>query len=243
MGGFTSGYPRWEHYLNGIKRIVRASKEQNEIARFQTLTGDRNLSLLLPGDAVERLLALRCDGITGYQGENTLDRILLFQFRGLLPELFFTKVDRMSMANSLECRSPLVYADIVQFALRLPIALKVRGTQRKYLLKRVFERFLPKEILYRPKKGFSIPFYRWLREEPDLRKLVEYYTLNEGGRFWSEYTAISYNFLSEETRTYLARKHNRWVLPWKAVCLGLWWETFIERNGKQPIENKTLAIV
>lgn len=227
-------YPGIYHYISGVKRVVQASKVTDDISRFHLLTGDGNLSALLPDATIEQLLALRRQTIGSYHGENSLDRLLLFQFRGLLPELYFTKVDRMSMANSLECRSPLVYNDIRQFALTLPTLLKVRGRQRKLLLKRVFEKFLPKEILYRPKKGFSIPFYRWLREDPQLRKLVEYYTLAEGRQYLQEAGGIKIEPITKDTQDYLARKHNRWGLPWKAVCFGLWWQTYVEHDGRSP---------
>ena len=224
------------HYINGIKRLTKAAKESDEISMFQALTGDANLSSLVSASAMEQLLDLRRETLDGYTESRSLERILFYQFRGLLPELFFTKVDRMSMANSLECRSPLVYADIVRFALRLPMSLKVKGSQRKYLLKRVFERFLPKEILYRPKKGFTVPFYRWFREDPGLRRIVERYTLDKRRNDFFEDTGINSALIASETKAYLQGKHNRWSLPWKAICFGIWHRTFVERDGQESLE-------
>lgn len=231
---FTS-FPRLYHYVIGAKRVVRVANEQDDISAFLGLTSDESLSSLLPMEVLEQLLIQRRETVKDYDDEDALNRILFFQFRGLLPELFYTKVDRMSMANSLECRSPLVYRDIVEFALSLPVMFKVKGTRCKYLLKRVSERFLPKEILYRPKKGFSIPFYRWLRQDPSLRQLIEQYALIKCVDFLSGCSMVNYQFVAHETREYLMGKHNRWVLPWKAVCFGIWWETFVLQDGKQPI--------
>ncbi|MBI4522554.1 MAG: asparagine synthase (glutamine-hydrolyzing) [Deltaproteobacteria bacterium] len=236
---FLTPYPKIYHYFSGLKRVLGATDGEDDIAAFQALTGDTSLPDLISGEALQRLLKLRRASLNGYEGENALDRILFFQFRGLLPELFFTKVDRMSMANSLECRSPLVYRDVMEFALRLPVALKIRGTRRKYLLKRVFEKFLPRDILYRPKKGFTIPFYRWLREEANLRKLVETYALGQRASFLADLGGVNHCYLREVTQAYLARKHNHWVLPWKAVCFGIWLDTFVERSGRTPLEDLT----
>ena len=75
------------------------------------------------------------------------------------------KVDRMSMAHALEVRSPLLDHRIVEFAARLPGRLKIDNQFGKLLLRRVAERRLPAEVLNQPKRGFSIPAGRWLRQE------------------------------------------------------------------------------
>ncbi|MBH5322760.1 XrtA/PEP-CTERM system amidotransferase [Aurantiacibacter sediminis] len=80
-----------------------------------------------------------------------------------LPGDILTKVDRTSMAVSLEAREPLLDHRLVEFAAGLPEGLRVRGGQGKYMLKKAMERYLPKDILYRPKQGFVTPIAEWLR--------------------------------------------------------------------------------
>lgn len=80
-----------------------------------------------------------------------------------LPGDILTKVDRTSMAVSLEAREPLLDHRLVEFASGLPVGLRVRGRQGKWLLKKAMERHLPKDILYRPKQGFVTPIAQWLR--------------------------------------------------------------------------------
>ena len=74
-----------------------------------------------------------------------------------------TKVDRASMAHSLEVREPLMDHPLVEWLATLPSSLKVRGQEGKYLLKKAMEPALPHDILYRPKMGFSVPLARWFR--------------------------------------------------------------------------------
>jgi asparagine synthase (glutamine-hydrolysing) len=74
-----------------------------------------------------------------------------------------TKVDRASMAHSLEVREPLMDHPLVEWLASLPPSLKVRGQEGKYLLKKAMEPHLPSEILYRPKMGFAVPLSRWFR--------------------------------------------------------------------------------
>jgi asparagine synthase (glutamine-hydrolysing) len=74
------------------------------------------------------------------------------------------------MANSLEVRVPMLDYNVVEFAASIPAMLKLKGFQKKYVLKKAMEKLLPRKILHRKKKGFSIPAPRWLKEE--LKPLV-----------------------------------------------------------------------
>lgn len=97
---------------------------------------------------------------------DTDDPLALIQYLDLHTYLIGdinTKVDRASMAHSLEVREPLMDHSLVEWLARVPSALKVRGGQGKYLLKKTMEPYLPHEVLYRPKMGFSVPLRRWLQ--------------------------------------------------------------------------------
>jgi asparagine synthase (glutamine-hydrolysing) len=80
-----------------------------------------------------------------------------------LPGDILTKVDRTSMAVSLEAREPLLDHRLVEFAARLPESMRVRGRTGKHLLKKCMERYLPNDVLYRPKQGFVTPIADWMR--------------------------------------------------------------------------------
>jgi asparagine synthase (glutamine-hydrolysing) len=92
-----------------------------------------------------------------------LDRAQYADLAFWLPGDILTKVDRTSMAVSLEAREPLLDHRLVAFAASLPEAMRVRGSVGKYLLKKALERYLPREILYRPKQGFVTPIAEWFR--------------------------------------------------------------------------------
>jgi asparagine synthase (glutamine-hydrolysing) len=99
-----------------------------------------------------------------------LSRVLYVDFKTWLANDILVKVDRMSMACSLEVRSPLLDHKIVEFAASLPPALKFRGSVSKYLLKRHVEGRLPAAAVHRPKQGFELPLATWLRGE--LREMA-----------------------------------------------------------------------
>lgn len=92
-----------------------------------------------------------------------LDRAQYADLKFWLPGDILTKVDRTSMAVSLEAREPLLDHRLIEFAAGLPDSMRVRGRQGKWLLKKSMERYLPRDILYRPKQGFVTPIAQWLR--------------------------------------------------------------------------------
>lgn len=99
-------------------------------------------------------------------------RIMLMDMEMYHPDDILVKVDRTAMAVSLETRVPMLDKDVVEFAWTLPIEYKKQGDVGKLVLRDVLYRYVPKEMMDRPKKGFSIPITKWLRE-PGLREWAE----------------------------------------------------------------------
>lgn len=136
----------------------------------------RGLSVLTPEIRSELYSDSFARSLGGFRGEDELIRLMQgaparsgldrAQYADLafwLPGDILTKVDRTSMAVSLEAREPLLDHRLVEFAARLPENMRVSGTTGKYLLKKCMERYLPDDILYRPKQGFVTPIADWLR--------------------------------------------------------------------------------
>ncbi len=92
-----------------------------------------------------------------------LDRAQYADFKHWLPGDILTKVDRTSMAVSLEAREPLLDYRLIEFAATLPVSMRLRGGEGKWIMKKALERHLPRDILYRPKMGFVTPISSWFR--------------------------------------------------------------------------------
>jgi asparagine synthase (glutamine-hydrolysing) len=149
------------------------------------------------------------------------------QARGLdlslyLPDDLLVKTDIASMANSLEVRSPFLDRALVEFAMRLPTSLLIRGTLRKWILRRAFADTLPKENLARRKQGFGLPIGRWLRGE--LRPMLDDIVLSE--------RALGRGFLRPDAVQRMAREHLAGVdhthRLWSLLMLEMWHREFID---------------
>jgi asparagine synthase (glutamine-hydrolysing) len=120
--------------------------------------------------------------------QDWLSNILALDYKTYLVDDILTKVDRATMSVSLEGREPLLDHRLVEFVARLPEDYKIRGNDKKWLLKQIVHNYLPKQIMDRPKKGFAVPIFEWFREE--LKGYLLYYLdelrLREAGIFRPE---------------------------------------------------------
>ena len=171
---------------NKLRRFTQGFENDRRLRhlRWMMFLSDRAKSRLYAPDFVNQLGGIR--SLRGREPFNEIfDRMGAFEpltgelyldLKAYLVDDIMVKVDRMSMAVSLEAREPLLDHKLVEFAFRLPDDLKLHNGETKWILKKTMERLLPKENIWRSKEGFSIPIKHWLKT--DLRELLED-TLNE----------------------------------------------------------------
>ncbi|MEQ1885799.1 MAG: asparagine synthase (glutamine-hydrolyzing) [Bryobacteraceae bacterium] len=156
-----------------------------------------------------------------------LERMLYADQKTYLVELLM-KQDQMSMANSMESRVPFLDHTFVEFAAAVPDAMKIRGAEQKYILKRAVEGLLPAEIIYRKKMGFPTPLRDWLRQ-PKAAPLLDMLTQSRG--LVGEYLqAQAVRELVDRHRAGLEDGTDR---LWRLINLELWGRVFLENSGAE----------
>ena len=158
-------------------------------------------------------------------GLNVIDQNLYHVLMTRLPNDYLVKVDVASMKVALELRSPFLDTDVSALACSLDPRLKVKGGVQKYLAKRLAERYLPYDVIYRPKKGFSLPLKHWLRADvaPLLGRMLPDGNLVKAG--WFRGDEIQ-RLIAEHTSGAAEHTHRLWALLW----LELWHRIFVERS-------------
>jgi asparagine synthase (glutamine-hydrolysing) len=153
-----------------------------------------------------------------------IERMQFLDMNFYMAEDILTKVDRASMAVSLEVRAPFLDPRVAEFAASLPLRYKLKGSKGKYILKKAVEPLLPKNILHRPKKGFGVPIAEWLkgRLNPLLHDLLDSNRLKNQGLFDERYVGN----LIKEHETGTASHHKQ---LWTLLVFQLWFDNFLKK--------------
>jgi asparagine synthase (glutamine-hydrolysing) len=216
------------------KIALYAWSQEDEVARltnwFPLFNAERKAQLL--SDELKReLVDISANYVFAEQLARTdavepLNRMLYVDTKLWLPDDLLARGDKTSMAASLEARVPLLDHKLVEFAATLPTHLKLKGLTRKYLLRKVARRLLPREILERPKKGFPMPFSAWFRGDARtfVRDLLSPSTVRRRGLFSPTYVQ---KLLDDNDRG-LAQNGS---LLWGLMSVELWYRQFIDGEG------------
>ena len=203
----------WEAYLHSVSGV-------SEDDKTRLLSTDTQRAL-----AGYRTAQLFRDLYHAADGADSLARIQYIDFKTYLPDDILTKVDRASMANSLEVRCPFLDHRLVEYAARLPSSLKLDGRQSKVILRKAVADLVPDVILRRPKMGFAMPVANWLRT--DLRALVHDHVLTDRS---------AHGLFSQETIRAFWNEHeagwrDRTTELWGLLVFNLWYQRFM---GARP---------
>jgi asparagine synthase (glutamine-hydrolysing) len=204
------GHTRWRVFLD-------------EPGRDRLFTADARSAMTTPvGDHIARLMQEAGD-------RAPLARGLYVDLMSYLPDDILTKVDRMSMAVSLESRVPFLDRELVELAFQVPDRLKIRDGVSKWILKRVAERYIPRETAWRPKEGFSVPLKQWLvgayREL--MEELLGESRIRGDGVFeWDEIARLR--------NEHLAGRRNHSHQLWAVMMFQCWQDRWLHRGGGAP---------
>ncbi len=152
---------------------------------------------------------------------------LYIDFNTYLVDNILVKVDRMSMATSLEARVPILDHKLVEYAFKIPGKYKLKGFTTKDIFKKNALKMLPKEIVYREKQGFSIPIKNWLKNElrPILLKTLSEENVEKNGFF-------NYAEIERYINEHLSGKDNHSHILWGLLLFHIWYDYFVTEDKK-----------
>jgi len=214
------------------KRFVKGAEYNHEKAHFYwRIIFDENDKQEMYTDALQKQTA----GFDTYEqtygqyfkktnAKNPIDRMLYADTRFYLPNDMLVKVDRMSMAHSLEVRVPLLDHELVEYMASVPASLKLKNyNAKKYLLKRVVRNKLPKKIIHQKKQGFNLPVGLWIKTylKDFVNQILSDEQIKEMGYFRCDFID---KLLSEH---FSGRKDNGYQI-WGLMTLSIWWKRFLK---------------
>ena len=156
------------------------------------------------------------DGIT--------NRLLAIDYKTFLVDNNLVKVDRATMSVSLEGREPMLDHRVIEFLSQLPSSFKIRNGVNKWLLKQIVHRYIPKELMERPKKPFIAPLMVWFKD--DLKEQLKYYLSESSLSKTGVFNAVPIIKLRDE---YLAGRKINYQKLWQVLMFQLWYNQWIEK--------------
>ncbi len=158
------------------------------------------------------------------ENENPMQGMMLWDYHRYLADDILTKVDRATMSVSIEGREPLLDHRIAEFMAQVPFELKYKDGTSKYLLRKVLERYIPKELIDRPKMGFGIPMFEWFSS--DLRNLFDSYFQKE--KF--DHSLLNFNYIQKEYRKLQESKTLNINKLWFVLVFQMWYEKYMGKK-------------
>lgn len=217
-----------------VKKIKLIPGFKDKVVKLKNILNSKNLASMYDSslsyytnDELKKLLGENF--VENNNNENIYDNVhdltFLTDLQNYLPGDILTKVDRASMAFSLEARDPFLDHHIIEFAAETPFKFKFNNGEQKYALKKLLERHLPENLIYRDKKGFAIPIDKWFHG--DLKPIVTYYLseakLNEHGLFNNNYIQ---DLLIKYYKNKGINSHKIWFL----LMFQMWYEEWIKNT-------------
>jgi len=155
---------------------------------------------------------------------DSLNKMLAIDYKTFLADNNLVKVDRATMSVGLEGREPMLDHRIIEFVSQLPAHLKIRNKTNKYILKKIVHKYVPKELMDRPKMPFIAPLTVWFKDE--LKEKIQYYMseekLKESGVFNS-------NPVMKLTGEYLEGKQVNYQKVWNMLVFQLWYDKWLAK--------------
>ncbi len=220
LGHLSEPFKPWfSKKTMGIGKVLNYKKEQQFVEIYKHVNG-------LPTGVINQVLKskkqqsiyIKIDNLT-----DTNDALFILDFEQSLRDYLLIKVDRATMAYSLEGREPLLDHNLIEFSAQLPFDYKIDQFNNKKIIKEIVYKYLPKELMDRPKVGFDLPIFDWLKT--DLKYLLDEYlsetNLNKSG-------LLNTKQIIKMKNLFLANQLKEKDLIWRLLVFQMWYTKWIK---------------
>jgi len=217
--GYTS---KSKGFVNKAKRFLEGYNKDEKYSQLRWLSNvdvsdiKNLLSFKFEKDPFSPMFKYSNSGFDG------LNKNMYLDLKTYLPDDIFTKVDRASMMVSLEAREPLVDYRLVEHAFRIPSSYKIRGINRKYLMKMMMKDILPKEIIHKEKQGFTIPMKNWMRSE-----LKDFVVNKLSKDNLKEIGLFNQSYIDKVLEEHMSKRKDNQRHIWSLMSFVMWYENYI----------------
>ncbi|MDX1964662.1 MAG: asparagine synthase (glutamine-hydrolyzing) [Pirellulales bacterium] len=217
--------------LQRLMQLIGAPDNASFSASYANVSRYFDLEQLLPpGAAALRQGDFVADFIRAQSHLSPAEAAMLFDLTHPMIEGILVKVDRATMNYGVEARSPLLDRDVAEFALQLPLHWKIRGSELKYILKKLLCRYLPPALVYRKKQGFSPPLRDWLRKE--LRDFLEDHLGEDAVRRRGLFQPAGVRKLINQHQS---GEFDHSYLLWAILFLEMWCREYLDTSAPAPM--------
>jgi asparagine synthase (glutamine-hydrolysing) len=206
----------YSYYYSPFKKNERQSLFQNPI------TNEKNM--------LRRYLFYKKQGYP----KDFLNRILLFDIKNELPNWQLTRVDRMTMVHGMEARVPFLDHEMVELSARMPVKYKQPNLNGKYILKKVAQKYLPRNIVHRKKQGFTTPMHAWMKN--NLEDATQSFLFSNKKKFYNyDYITklLNKHKMTDKPRPFVRYSYQLMML----LFFDIWYEMYINQVSENKIKN------
>lgn len=218
---------RFKELTRKAKKFLRSNgalAEERHHGLMLSFSDDMRASLLADNEQLVREVSQNIvnEYFLRYENADNLFRMSYTDLKLALPDDMLTKVDKMTMLNSLEARTPFLDYRLAEYAFNVPSKYKLVGTNGKYILKDTFKDLLPEGILNKPKSGFGVPVGEWFKKDLNslLMETLSKNKIETQGLF-------SYNYISGLIEDHISERNDFTPQIWSLLVFELWYEMYM----------------
>jgi asparagine synthase (glutamine-hydrolysing) len=211
---FSNAYP----LTNRVEKLINSLDASSLFELYESITSKKTFSEKVIKKGRDKILTPKN---FHYKVKDNLNKMMLHDSLNFLPDDVLLKVDRAAMSSSLETRAPFLNSKVIEFAWRLPVEMKIYKGNKKYLLQKLLNNYVPRSLTDRKKMGFGMPIGKWLRGE-----LKDWAICLLDKDIVDDIGILDYHYIIQLWEEHQSKKYDRSQELWRVLCFISWFKRY-----------------